>query len=235
MDGRTEARKGEAELETVVYCRFLCARVKSRRRVRRARVLTKSCTGSVTPWIASNDSNRGARKRKATACWLVAVDQADKLVARVGSGRRIDSELRIENPSSECRMAPANGTTKEATARAAKSWKPRPPDDIGKCAMFQACVSRETSVMLCPVMWAKKAAVEDWRRVRKGELQEYGSKSSWREGKCSNISVARRWGIEGKRHLVKSTVWVCKSSSWFWIAFRLMSNRRAASVRAVVT
>jgi hypothetical protein len=68
MDGKTEARKGGADWEKEAYCHFLWARVKSRRRDQRVHVLTRSCIGSVTPWIVSNESSRAARKWKAIAC-----------------------------------------------------------------------------------------------------------------------------------------------------------------------
>jgi hypothetical protein len=35
-------------------------------------------------------------------------------------------------------------------AWAEKSWNPRPPDDIGKCAMCLGCILGITSVMLHP-------------------------------------------------------------------------------------
>jgi hypothetical protein len=68
MDGKTEARKGGADWEKEAYCHFLWARVKSRRRVQMVSVLTRSCIGSVMPWMVSNESSQGARKRKAIAC-----------------------------------------------------------------------------------------------------------------------------------------------------------------------
>jgi hypothetical protein len=57
MDGKTEARKGGADWEKEAYCHFLWARVKSLRMVRRVRILTRSCIGSVMPWMVSNESS----------------------------------------------------------------------------------------------------------------------------------------------------------------------------------
>ncbi len=219
MDGNAEARKQGAEAQKDAYCHLLWAWVKSWSRVQRAWVFTKSSTGFIIPWIWSKDSNWGARERKAIAYGFVAVDKVDKLDARAGGGQIRDSVFWRENPSREWHMAPEKGMTKEVTAQTEKSWKPRPPNDIGKCAICQGWVPDDTSLILCPETWAKKAAVDDWSKSRNGEVQWYGSKSSCREGKWSKISIGSRSRIDGRMHFENKVIFVCKSFSWFWMAF----------------